>query len=106
MTQRRNLAWALGLAVMTGLAACGSRGPSPNEPTQAGPDAGSPGPGALPGAPAGAPGAGSTPAAAAACDFRVGEICFATDSEACAAAGCKPGGCIVLESYPAQITCK
>lgn len=48
----------------------------------------------------------ATPNAPAACDYRVGQTCYATEAQACSAAGCPPGGCVVLESYPAQITCK
>ena len=48
----------------------------------------------------------ATPNPPAACDYRVGQTCYATEAEACSAAGCPPGGCVVLESYPAQITCK
>jgi hypothetical protein len=109
MTQRHNLAaWMLELVVAAGIVFCGSnRGPSPSEPGQPALDGGALRPGAVPGAPAALPATGSgADASAAACDFRVGESCFASDGEACAAAGCKPGGCIVLESYPAQVSCK
>jgi hypothetical protein len=109
MTHRRNLAaWGLGLAVLLGLPACGSgRGTAPSDPAQSPPANAAQPTGTAAADPTRAPGAGSGPdAARAECEFRVGETCFASDTDACAAAGCKPGSCIVLESYPAQVTCK
>lgn len=40
------------------------------------------------------------------CEIRVGTCCYAEQRHACAAAGCAPGHCIVLESYPGQISCQ
>lgn len=77
--------------------------PDPETPPAAG------GAGDSPGSPAASPPArSSSPPGAppASCDYRVGETCYASEAEACSAAGCKPGECIVLESYPAQIHCK
>ncbi|MEZ4381909.1 MAG: hypothetical protein R3A79_11230 [Nannocystaceae bacterium] len=39
------------------------------------------------------------------CDFTVKDKCYTDQAEACAAAGCEPDKCMVLESYPAQIQC-
>jgi hypothetical protein len=39
------------------------------------------------------------------CDFEVKDKCYTDQAEACAAAGCEPDKCVVLESYPAQIEC-
>jgi hypothetical protein len=39
------------------------------------------------------------------CNFRVKGFCFAEQDEACAAADCPPGKCMVLESHPARIKC-
>jgi hypothetical protein len=39
------------------------------------------------------------------CDFVVAGSCFDDADSACACAGCAPGQCLILESYPAQITC-
>jgi hypothetical protein len=99
---------ALTVAVLGWLVGCG--GPR-SQPGQAPPGGGGP-PGAASAAGPSKPGskplvpkpASGEPAGS--CDFRVGETCYATDTEACTAAGCKAGGCIVLESYPAQVTCK
>lgn len=41
----------------------------------------------------------------AGCSFRVKGECYAEQKAACAAAGCEET-CIVMESYPAQISCK
>lgn len=40
------------------------------------------------------------------CNFRVKGFCFKTDEEACAAAGCEPARCTILESHPARVKCK
>ena len=39
------------------------------------------------------------------CPYRVADLCYDTPEAACAAAGCAPDGCQILESYPAQIRC-
>jgi hypothetical protein len=39
------------------------------------------------------------------CEIRVGDRCFSDQAAACEAAGCEPGQCVVLESYPGQIEC-
>ena len=39
------------------------------------------------------------------CNFRAKGYCFATSEDACAAAGCAEGKCIVLESQPAKVKC-
>lgn len=41
----------------------------------------------------------------AGCNFRVKGECYAEQTAACAAAGCADS-CLVLESHPAQISCK
>lgn len=40
------------------------------------------------------------------CEIRVGACCYSEQRHACAAAGCPPDHCIVLESYPGQIACE
>jgi hypothetical protein len=41
------------------------------------------------------------------CNFRVKGFCFAAEEDACAAAGCSAGRCMVLvEEKPAKIKCK
>jgi hypothetical protein len=40
------------------------------------------------------------------CDFIVDGSCFDSSASACACAGCSEDGCMVLESYPAQIRCQ
>ena len=44
------------------------------------------------------------PSGTAACDFIVGGSCFDDGEAACACAGCSEG-CMVQESYPAQVSC-
>lgn len=57
-----------------------------------------------PGAPS-ACDAGRAAAAEGRCDFVVGDACFDSAESACACAGCELDRCLVLESYPAQISC-
>jgi hypothetical protein len=96
-------------------ACSGSKTPEPAEPSASQP--------AAPGAPA-ATGEASEPAAAASdeasdagaatasetpedCKFRVKGFCFAAEEDACNAAGCAPGACLVLvESKPAKVKCR
>lgn len=40
------------------------------------------------------------------CEAVVEGCCYPSDTAACAAAGCEPGACMVMESYPAQIRCQ
>ncbi len=40
------------------------------------------------------------------CPYRVADLCYSTSEAACAAAGCAPEACQILESYPAQIACR
>lgn len=40
------------------------------------------------------------------CEIRVGEQCYATQAEACAAASCPEDRCLILETYPGQIECQ
>ena len=40
------------------------------------------------------------------CDFMVNDKCYTDQAEACTAAGCEPDKCMVMESYPAQISCR
>lgn len=68
------------------LAACGASAPPPEVP----PDPGRP--------------AGSEPVPEN-CPYRVSDACYDTSDAACAAAGCEPDRCRILESYPAQIRC-
>lgn|GEM_PF-6150417 len=42
----------------------------------------------------------------AGCLYEVDGCCYPDAPSACAAAGCEGGGCQVLESAPAQITCR
>ncbi|MCH9686706.1 MAG: hypothetical protein K0V04_35060 [Deltaproteobacteria bacterium] len=39
------------------------------------------------------------------CSYEHGGCCYESAAHACAAAGCPGAHCIVLESYPAQISC-
>lgn len=48
---------------------------------------------------------GTAPEATGSCDFLVRGTCFVDADVACACAGCSRG-CLVLESYPAQIACE
>lgn len=96
-------------------AVCPSEHPSsdPDRPVSDDPDApvsqgpgggvsGSPGSGCVE---PGSPGGGVDPSPGARCDFIVGDACFDSAESACASAGCDVDGCLVLESYPAQIRC-
>jgi hypothetical protein len=52
--------------------------------------------------------AGSAPAADEIpknCNFRVKGFCFESEQDACAAASCSAGKCMILESHPARIKC-
>jgi hypothetical protein len=40
------------------------------------------------------------------CEVRVDGQCYATETEACAAANCPAERCIILESYPGQVDCQ
>lgn len=40
------------------------------------------------------------------CSYEHGGCCYESAADACAAAGCPVGRCNVLESYPAQISCR
>lgn len=40
------------------------------------------------------------------CPFRVDDLCFDRAEEACAAAGCPAPRCLILESYPARVSCQ
>jgi hypothetical protein len=40
------------------------------------------------------------------CEIRFQGCCYAEQSHACAAAGCPPGQCAILESYPGQVACE
>jgi len=40
------------------------------------------------------------------CNFRVKGYCFAAEEDACAAAGCSAGRCMVLDGKPAKVKCK
>ena len=41
------------------------------------------------------------------CKYRVKGFCFAAEEDACNAAGCAPGACLVLvESKPAKVKCR
>lgn len=40
------------------------------------------------------------------CNFVVGDKCFATSTDACAAAGCAPDACLLAETHPVQVSCK
>lgn len=40
------------------------------------------------------------------CEIVVGECCYREQADACAAAGCAEGACLLLESYPAQVQCQ
>lgn len=42
----------------------------------------------------------------AGCLYEVSGCCYPDAAAACEAAGCDPGGCQILESAPAQITCR
>src|SRR5690606_259705 len=39
------------------------------------------------------------------CTYEHGGCCYDAPAQACAAAGCAEGQCVVLESHPAQIRC-
>ena len=39
------------------------------------------------------------------CEVVVGACCYHASADACAAAHCPLGACLVLESYPGQIQC-
>lgn len=40
------------------------------------------------------------------CEARVGDTCYATNAEACAAIDCPTDRCLILDSYPAQVQCQ
>src|SRR5688572_3759501 len=99
-----------------------SDGPDPNAPVSSTPSGAGPtgnGGGAEPGPPgcgATAPTDPSEPSHSACaagverdgegqCHFVAGGSCFADSDSACACAGCAPAECLILESYPVQVTC-
>jgi hypothetical protein len=40
------------------------------------------------------------------CAYEHGKCCYPAAEQACAAAGCAAGKCVVMESYPAQVRCE
>jgi hypothetical protein len=40
------------------------------------------------------------------CAYEHGKCCYTEAEQACAAAGCTAGKCIVMETYPAQVRCE
>lgn len=92
---------------------CKPAGVRPGDPAAA-PDASvaAPGPGVADEVPATIPGepecaAGGRPwdGKPKDCPYEHGKCCYPAPEQACAAAGCAAGTCVVMESYPAQVRC-
>jgi hypothetical protein len=105
--ERARIVWAASLALV--LVACGGNGsaePSEMETPTSPQAVGTEAPGAT--VPERECSEGGVPddGDAEACDFRVEGCCYPDATHACRAAGCAPGACTVMESYPAQVACQ